>query len=219
MTRPRKPEAIIADDRNRQTDAYGPEDFQVLDSQDIENLQPFIRDADDPRAAIGALQFAASRCRMAMKDGGIREGERKVVFEELARRASALHEFVDGAYHFKKTGTLGCADTFYADLVQAKTADDFLNDPLIKHRRLLGELLSEIENRAAAAAESIDPAGYIHNMPLHALAHELIKAARAGVLPLTPSASRTSRIAALFEYIAETVGISPGDPAVYLQSK
>ena len=217
MSRPRKPALLISDHGNFQREAFTRDDLAPLPEsarQDLERL--FLQDAKDERKAYNAVHLAINLARIELKQAPVSQAEHKAALEEQARRAAEMLEFIKPPHR-------GAGPTYLQwiieDNLEQNTAEQFQNDPLWNNRNLLAELLAMIEERSTRLADKIDPSAYRKNNPQHILAEYLAKAAKDGTLPMKYSASTTSRLASLFSWCCDHIGIESGDPAKYLQDK
>lgn len=216
MSRPRKPSDIIADYRNIQHTAHNLR-LSESDQRDIKKLAERYG-SKDPRATEKAITVAINSARIQANMAKISQAEYQAIYREQARRAKDMLEFVDFTF---QDGRFGAGNTFFTDLIfegiEENTAEAFQGDPLFIHRKQLTKLLTLIEQRSDAIAERIDPADFRHNEAHHVLGRHLMEAARNAAIPITPSASKTSRMARLFEDAAQIAGLEPGDPSKYLK--
>lgn len=219
MSRPRKPELLISDHANFQRGAFTREDLAPLSAeQERDLINRHLHDVDDEAKAVQAVQLAINMARMEQKKAPVSQGEHKTALEDQARRAAQLLEYVRPPIRGR---TMPAGDRYYTWAVTAIHADaeSFVEDPMIKHRRLLADLLELIEQRSTSLAEQIDPEAYRKNNPQHVLAEYLVKGTRNGTLPMQYSDSKTSRLAALFEWCCTAIGIERGNPHTYLKDK
>ena len=214
--RPRKPAALIADYRNFQ---HSPHDlkFNERDRQAIKELAKRYAGTDSGSTE-SAIQAAINLARMAGNQAHISQAEYRAIFEEQAKRAADLRAFVETRFH---NGICTAGSIFYMELVAEGMTDNTLEamqaDPLFINRGLLTELLNLIETRSEAIASRLEPGPTARNPAQHALARKLMEAARRGQIPIKPSTSKTSRLAALFSEAAQIAGLEPGDPEKYLR--
>ncbi|TQE98266.1 MAG: hypothetical protein FKY71_14730 [Spiribacter salinus] len=175
---------------------------------------------DDPDRAEQAIQQAVNIGRHASNFAKVTQGEYRAIYEEQARRAAALLEFVRPSV---VDGRVGAGDRMYTDLFFADsdslTPEELEQDPLFKNRRVLAELLELIDRRSQKLADECKPKQYRRNKAQHEIASALMFYAKSGVIAVTPSASKTSRLAALYQEASQLAGLEPGDPSEYLKGK
>jgi hypothetical protein len=218
MSRPRKPELLISDYGNFQREAFTADDLAPLPESDRRELvRLHLHDAEDERKAYNAVHLAINSARMELKRQPVSQAEHKAALENQARRAAQLLEYINPRDH------RGAGPTYFrwaiTESLPERTAERLEQDPLFKNHKLLAELLGLIEERSSRLAEKIDPSAYRKSNPHHVLAECLSRAAKDGTLPMQYSTSRTSRLAGLFMWCCDFIGIESGDPTKYLEGK
>jgi hypothetical protein len=206
----RSPRQIIADYSNVQHTAHT---FSLTDEQErliSDIMQRYCPTVSDAKKAYNAIVLAINSARAQSNMAKISEGERKMVFEEIARRADAMLEFIDLTFiNGRPTG----GSAFYADLVGEglpdQSIESFHADPLFTDKALLIDRLKIMRDRAQAIAERIEPREFIRNPAHHVLAAQLIAGCNSGDLPITPSKAGESRFANLFKDCCQIAGLDP----------